>query len=223
MENYVNEDKKDWSEISGWIFGITAGLIVIFAVWYFAGGGQEWVEGNTDVSSDVVADSIIKNVEWNRKDQARQEQLKDELVKAQVESAKRWAERDTTAIKNEMRRQQINILKKIEIAKAERVMHEMQHQAIMERDRQDMERHKVRTLYSVKDVMYQGLIKKLKEMADDETLSFDMLYNKYKEKLQLFEKDLLKVDITSLSASDDSIGVITFQVDGNKGQKTVEP
>lgn len=98
----------------------------------------------------------------------------------------------------------------IEISNAGRV--EMKRQDVMEIQRQEMEYDKLKALANAKHAMYNGLIKKLEKMADDETLSFDELYNKYKEKLQLFKTDLL---------SDSSEWKIQ-SVDWGKGKPTVE-
>lgn len=118
----------------------------------------------------------------------------DEVANFEVITAPMFqSQNDTLSIKQEMRRRQIEVLKEIEIAKADRVIHEMQYQAQMDRERQNMEYDKIGALRKAKHAMYNGLIKKLEKMADDETLSFDGLYNKYKEKLQLFETDLLAV------------------------------
>ena len=105
---------------------------------------------------------------------------------------------DSIAFRRELQRQQMEALRDIEVAKAERVVQKHKHLAAMERDEQQFEyscmkrirQGKIRTLdvyQEAKLTMYHGLIKKLEEQANDSTLSFKQLLALYKKQLKDFE------------------------------------
>ena len=102
--------------------------------------------------------------------------------------------RDSIAVKQALRQKQIEALAKVDIANAERIITVARHKVILENEHMHMERTKLQALAHAKQTMYEGLIKKLDEQANDETLSFNHLLKKYEEQLLIFKKDFLKIE-----------------------------
>ena len=89
--------------------------------------------------------------------------------------------RDSIAVKQALRQKQIEASTKVDIANAERIVMRARHKVILENEHMHMERAKLQALAHAKQTMYEGLIKKLDEQANDETLSFNHLLKKYEE------------------------------------------